>query len=154
MRWQQGRSTLDAMLARGDLERVPASRDHAELLLAQSRRHLASATAIAATDPAGAYQLLYDAARKALVAVLENQGIRATSRGGHIAVRDAVTAQLDPPLGAALRPYDRLRRRRNQVEYPAAGAPAVSPDEVGRDIPKVEQIIDLAARVLDQMEPR
>lgn len=153
VRWQQGREALDGMIARGELERVPPSRDHADVLLSQARRHLASAGAIAASDPAGAYQLLYDAARKALVAVLENQGVRATSRGGHIAVRDAVSAQLDPPLGGALRPFDRLRRRRNQVEYPSAGAPGINADEVARDVPKVEQIIDVAARVLDQMSP-
>src|SRR6266498_3553024 len=132
MRWQQGRDTLDSMINRGELERVPASREQADLLLAQAHQHVSSARAIAASDPAGAYQLLYDAARKSLAAVLENQGLRATSRGGHIAVRDAVSAQLDPPLGAVLRPFDRLRRRRNQVEYPSAAAPAVSADEVAR----------------------
>src|SRR6185437_14081778 len=93
MRWQQGRETLDGMIERGELERVPASREHADLLLSQARQHLTSAKAIAGSDPAGAYQLLYDAARKALAAVLENQGLRATSRGGHIAVREAVSAQ-------------------------------------------------------------
>jgi hypothetical protein len=141
------------MISRGELERVPASRDHADLLLSQARQHLASADAIADSDPAGAYQLLYDAARKALAAVLENQGVRATSRGGHIAVRDAVSAQLDPPMGGVLRPFDRLRRRRNQVEYPSSAAPGVSAEEVGRDVPKVEQIVDVATRVLDQMSP-
>jgi hypothetical protein len=153
MRWQQGRAALDAMIARGELERVPASREHADLLLAQARRHLASADAIADSDPAGAYQLLYDAARKALAAVLENQGVRATSRGGHLAVRDAVSAQLDPPLGGVLRPFDRLRRRRNQVEYPSSEAPTVTAEEVDRDLPKVGQILDLADKVLDQMSP-
>ena len=151
MKWQQGRATLDGMIARGELERVPASREHADLLLSQARRHLGSAGAIAGSDPAGAYQLLYDAARKSLAAVLENQGVRATSRGGHIAVRDAVSAQLDPPLGAVLRPLDRLRRRRNEVEYPSSAAPTVGADDVERDLPKVEQIIDVAAEVLDQM---
>ena len=153
MRWQQGRETLDSMIARGELERVPASREHADMMLAQARQHLASAVAIADSDPAGAYQLLYDAARKAFAAVLENQGVRATSRGGHIAVRDVVSAQLDPPLGGVLRPFDRLRRRRNQVEYPSSAAPSVSAEEVERDVPKVEQIIDVAARVLGQMSP-
>ncbi|HWS36221.1 MAG TPA: hypothetical protein VN408_26235 [Actinoplanes sp.] len=153
MRWQQGRAAIDAMVARGELERIPASREHADLLLLQARRHLTSARAIAESDPAGGYQLLYDAARKALAAVLENQGVRATSRGGHIAVRDAVSAQLDPPLGAALRPFDRLRRRRNQVEYPSAAAPSVDPAEIARDVPKVEEIVDIAGRILDQMSP-
>jgi hypothetical protein len=116
MRWQQGRDALDGMVARGELERVPASRQHADVLLGQARQHLNSGRAIAGGDPVGGYQLLYDAARKALAAVLENQGLRGTSRGGHIAVRDAVSAQLDPPLGTVLRPFDRLRRRRNQAE--------------------------------------
>lgn len=150
----RGRDALDDMIARGRLEPVPASRDHAEALLSQARRHLASAAAIAGADPAGAYQLLYDAARKSLAAVLESQGLRATSRGGHIAVCDAVSAQLDPPLDAALRPFDRLRRRRNQVEYLSSTAPGVSAEEIERDLPKVEQIIDVAARVLDQAGPR
>jgi hypothetical protein len=141
------------MLSRGELERVPPSREHADLLLAQAHRHLASAGAVVTIDPTGAYQLLYDAARKALGAVLENQGLRATSRGGHIAVVDAVTAQLDPPLGGVLRPFDRMRRRRNEAEYPIQGRPAVNAEEVGRDLPKVQQIVDLATRVLDEMSP-
>jgi hypothetical protein len=41
---------------------------------------------------------VYDAAGKAFNAVLENEGLRTTSRGGHIAVLDAVSAQLDPHL--------------------------------------------------------
>jgi hypothetical protein len=96
---------------------------------------------------------LYDAARKALNAVLENQGLRATSRGGHIAVLDAVSAQLDPPLGSVLRPFDRMRRRRNQAEYPAADSPGLSAEDVERDLPKVQAIIETVVKVLDQMSP-
>jgi len=132
---------------------VSANREHADLLLAQAGRHLSSAQAIATGDPAGAYQLLYDAARKALAAVLENQGLRATSRGGHIAVLDAVAAQLDPPLGPILRPFDRLRRRRNQAEYPAADQPGFRSEDVARDLPKVREIVAAAEKVLDQMSP-
>jgi hypothetical protein len=153
VRWQQGRGTLDGMLNRGELERVPASREHADLLLAQAHRHVTSAQAIATSDSAGAYQLLYDAARKALAAVLENQGLRATSRGGHIAVREAVSAQLDPPLGGVLRPFDRLRRRRNQAEYPAAGQPSIDAEEIERNLPKVHEIVETASKLLDQMSP-
>jgi hypothetical protein len=153
VRWEQGRTAVDGMLARGELERVPASRQHADLLLKQAGRHLASAQAIDETDPAGAYQLLYDAARKALAAVLENQGLRATSRGGHIAVIDALSAQLDPPLGAILRPFDRLRRRRNQSEYPSAEEPPVDAAEIKRDLPKVIEIVRAAEKLLDQMSP-
>jgi len=153
MRWQQGRDTIEGMIARGELERVSASREHADLLLYQADQHVGSAQAIASSDATGAYQPLYDAARKALAAVLENQGLRATSRGGHIAVLDAVSAQLDPPLGTILRPFDRLRRRRNQAEYPAADRPSFRSDEVDRDLPKVREIVETAAKVLDQMSP-
>jgi HEPN domain-containing protein len=153
MRWQQGRDTITGMISRGELERVSASREHADLLLAQAGRHLSSAQTIATGDPAGAYQLLYDAARKALAAVLENQGLRATSGGGHIAVLDAVAAQLDPPLGPILRPFDRLRRRRNQAEYPAAEQPGFRSEDVQRDLPKVREIVAAAEKVLDQMSP-
>jgi HEPN domain-containing protein len=153
MRWQQGRSAIDGMIARGELERVPASRTHADMLLTQANQHLTSAHAIVTFDAAGAYQMLYDAARKALNAVLENQGLRATSRGGHIAVLDAVSAQLDPPLGTILRPFDRLRRRRNQAEYPSADQLSFSPDEVARDLPKVREMIEASGKVLGQMSP-
>ncbi len=56
-----------------------ASRDHAEKMLAQARRYASSARKLVSTDPDGAYVLAYDAARKALTAVLENQGLHPTS---------------------------------------------------------------------------
>lgn len=99
MRWMQGRDRIDAMLAAGQVERVPPSREHADTMLTQARRHIALARSGVGTDPTGAYQLVYDASRKALASILENQGLRATSRGGHLAVLDVVTAQLDPRLG-------------------------------------------------------
>jgi multidrug efflux pump subunit AcrA (membrane-fusion protein) len=141
------------MIARGEIERVPPSRERADLLMSHANQHVQAAQAIALIDPTGAFQLLYDASRKALSAVLENPGLRATSRGGHIAVLDAVSAQLDPPLGAILRPFDRLRRRRNQAEYPTGDRPNLGAEDVERDLPKVRDILDTAAKVLDQMSP-
>ena len=117
MRWNQGREVIDRMLADNELQRVPASREHADRLILQARKHLVSANEISQGDPDGGYTLIYDAARKALTAVLENQGLRPTTRGGHLAVYEAIRAQLDPPLGQALRPFDRIRRRRHDVEY-------------------------------------
>ncbi len=136
-----------------DLQQVPASRTHANRLLVQARRHVASAHRLQADDPEGAYALLYDAARKALTAILENQGLRPTTKGGHLAVYHAVRAQLDPPMGAALRPYDRMRRRRRDAEYPPADAPGLAAEDVEDDLPKVEDILRIAERVLDQMPP-
>jgi hypothetical protein len=141
------------MLRNGRLERVPANRAHADHLIAQAHQHLEGAKAVVAIDPTGAYQLIYDAARKSLCAVLENQGLRVTSRGGHVAVLEAVAAQLDPPLGPVINPFDRLRRRRNQAEYPSADAPALTAVEVANDLPKVVQIVAAAADALDLMGP-
>jgi hypothetical protein len=153
VRWEQGRAALEGMLDRGEIERVVASRPQAEELLGQAGKHVATARLAMESDPIGAYQLLYDAARKALCAVLENQGLRATSRGGHIAVYEAVRAQLDPPLGQSLRSFDRMRRRRNEAEYPRVGSPRFSADDVLSDLPKVEEIIGIAVKVVDQMQP-
>ncbi|MFC9076116.1 hypothetical protein ACFTY7_03525 [Streptomyces sp. NPDC057062] len=150
-RWNQGRATIDALLDGGALERVPASRQAAEAELVRSRTHAGSARRLTATDPEGAYTLAYDAARRALAAVLQNQGLRATSRGGHITVYEAVRAQLDPPLGPVLRPFNRMRARRNEVEYRSSEAPAVTPEEVAADVSKVEALIELAEKAIPKM---
>jgi hypothetical protein len=153
MRWNQGRDVIDRMLATSELQRVPASRQHADRLILQARKHLVSADEISDADPAGGYTLVYDAARKALTAVLENQGLRPTTRGGHLAVFAATRAQLDPPMGQVLRPFDRMRRQRHEVEYPATDALQISPDDVREDATKAAAIVDLGERVLDQMSP-
>jgi hypothetical protein len=55
MKWEQGRAEIDKMLADGELERVQASREHADRLVSQARRHLDSALATCESDPEGAY---------------------------------------------------------------------------------------------------
>ncbi|KRV47035.1 hypothetical protein AQ490_09770 [Wenjunlia vitaminophila] len=151
MRWNQGRPTVDSLIGSGELERVPASQQVAEAELVRARTHVGSARQLLATDPEGAYTLAYDAARRALAAVLQNQGLRATSRGGHTVIYEAVRAQLDPPLGSILRPFNRMRVRRNEIEYRSSEAPAVTPEEVGADLTKVEALIALAEKAIPNM---
>lgn len=152
-RWAQGRAVIDQLLAQRRLQQVPPNRNYADRLIVTARRHLVSAGSMADDDPEGCAALLYDAARKALVAVLANQGLRATSDGGHLAIFEAVTAQLDPPLGKVLRPFDRLRRQRNQAEYPPSDkpVPALDPIDLTQDIAIAGEIVDTCAQVLDQM---
>lgn len=64
MKWHQGRDVLVQMVARGELQRIAPSRAQADRLVAQAHGHLAAAQAIAVIDAVGAYQLLYEAARK------------------------------------------------------------------------------------------
>jgi hypothetical protein len=85
MRWNQDRSHVDRLIADGELQRVPANREHADQLIVQARKDLASARLLLESNPKRAYESVYDAARMALTAVLENEGLRPTSRGGHIA---------------------------------------------------------------------
>ncbi|GAA4994462.1 hypothetical protein GCM10023317_23140 [Actinopolymorpha pittospori] len=97
-----------------------------------------------------AYVLAYDAARKALTAVLENQGLRPTSRGGHVALIDAVRASWGPTAWecpAARGPH----ASRNRVEHPDSSVPPVSPQEVTETLPKVEDVLDAAAKVIEAM---
>lgn len=150
-RWDKGRDKVDQMIGRGEIDRVSASREQADLLLRQARAHIETARSSAAQDPAGAYSLVYDAARKALAAVLANQGLRASSRGGHIAVYEAATAQLVPPLGEQIRPFDRMRRTRIAHEYPVLEEPELEEQDVLNDIPRAEEIIEVAEQVIDNM---
>ncbi len=153
MRWNQGRMEIDKLIAGGELQRVPPNREHADQLLVQSRKDLASAELLLDSNPKRAYESLYDAARMALTAVLENEGLRPTSRGGHIAPYSAVIAQLDPPMGAILRPFDRIRRTRNRSEYPSFTTPDLTPDNVRADLPVAESIVEVCGSVLDEMSP-
>jgi len=153
VRWEQGRAVLDAMLAAGELQRVPPSREHSDRLLTQAAADLVTARAAAESNPSAAYTLVYDAARKALVALLENEGLRPTSRAGHHGTYLAVQAQLDPPLGKTLRPFERMRRRRNEIEYPdfVQAPPAVN--DVEEEAQAAAAIISLVKRVYDEMSP-
>jgi hypothetical protein len=115
-RWNKGGEVIERLLDARHLEHVPADADTVTALIASARRHVASAVATAADDPEGALALAYDAARKTATALLAHQGLRPTSAGGHIVVVEAMNAQF--PGVAGLKSIDRLRRRRNQAEYP------------------------------------
>jgi hypothetical protein len=116
-----------------------------------SRTHLVTAAQIRDSDPTMAVAASYDAARKALVALLETQGLRPTSQGGHIALRDAVDAQFAGLAGAQpLRVFDRLRRRRNAVEYLEA---EIDADEAAEARDRAGEIVAFAARLVAQLPP-
>jgi hypothetical protein len=98
MRWEQGRAAIERMLADGELQRVPASREH-------------------------------------------------------LAVLEAVRAQLDPPMGRVLRQFNRMRTRRHDAEYPPTDSPEITPADVREDQATAESLIDIATRLLDEMSP-
>ncbi|MHB1473433.1 MAG: HEPN domain-containing protein [Dermatophilaceae bacterium] len=118
----------------------------------QARLDLSSARILHDTNPVGAFMLTYDAARKALTAILANQGLRPMgSEGGHAVLLDVVLAQLDPPLGDDLREFDWMRRLRNDSAYPSPDRKVASATDVEDALPAAERIIEIAATVIEQM---
>ena len=118
--------------------------------MADAVAHVSLASKGIGDDPAGALQLSYDAARKTAAALLAVQGLRSTTRGGHIAVIDAVRAQFNDRGG--LEVFGRLhalRRRRNRTEYPDEESPGVNEDDARQAFETARAVIDAAERLLD-----
>lgn len=140
------------MLDRRELTQVVADAELAERLLATARQHLRSVKLLAADDPYLAYAALHDAVRKALAALLQTQGLRATTTGGHLAVQRAVKAQFGATMGAILRPVDRIRTARHDAEYPTEGT-WFDEDTVMDDLPKAQAVVEAAAKSLPILSP-
>lgn len=90
MSWEPGRVRVHEMIDAGEVEQVTPDLAIARRMLEDAGRHLATASqAKVAGDLSGAYQLAYDALRGSAASLPEAQGLRATSRGGHLAVQDS-----------------------------------------------------------------
>jgi len=100
-------------------------------------------------DLAGAYQLAYDALRKSAAALLAVQGLRATSRGGHIAIQETVAAQFGSSV-QAFKSYGRIRRARNNLEYPDSNSQGPTVDDVQDALTVATKARDAAVTILDQ----
>jgi hypothetical protein len=127
------RVTIAELVAAGRLESVPADTATARASLEETRRHLASASLIAGTDPDGAYALLDDAARRAIAAHMLASGLRATVRPrAHEAVGlYALSALAGSPEIESVEYFDRMRRKRNHTEY---GVRTFGAGEIERDL--------------------
>ena len=118
----------------------------------QARLDLSSAHILIDTNPVGAFMLTYDAARKALTAILANQGLPPMgSEGGHAVLLDVALAQLDPPLGDDLWEFDWMRRIRNNSAYPSPERSVASAADVAEALPAADRILEIAARMVEQM---
>jgi hypothetical protein len=149
-RWSRGQAEIIGMIERRELTQVTADTDLADRLLATARQHIASAQLLAGTDPYLAYAALHDAIRKGLSALLQMQGLRATTSGGHLAVTQAVNAQFGASMGAILRPIDRIRVTRHEAEYPGPTT-YLDEDTVRDDIPKAEAVIEAVTKALPHL---
>jgi len=133
---------LEALVKEGRIERVEADTSAARDKLEEAKHHLDSAALIEETDPAGAYSLLYDAARKAVDAHMLMSGYRVSrSRlGGHEATaRYASSALGSGPHGESARRFDRMRRNRNRSEY---GAWQIGRSTLKADLVHAREIVE------------
>ena len=144
---------LDYLVARGRLERIEPRASAAQHLLAESRRHLASAQMLSETeDVSMAFISAYDAARKSLTAVLSIMGFRATGGdGGHAVVSDAVRIMC-PDQKRILQRFDWMRNVRNSTEYPDANRPTATPEDVVEGMETAEMLVELAEEFVSRGE--
>jgi hypothetical protein len=148
--WAPGRDRIQQLLDGGELEQVTPDDRVAARLLRDAGLHLDTATAaLAAGDLSGSYQLAYDALRKSSAALLAVQGLRPTSRGGHIAVQDAIAAQFGNSV-RVFRAFGRIRRARNNFEYPDSAVSGPTPDDVRDALDTATSTRDSAATILAQ----
>lgn len=140
---------VDDLLRSGRLERVPADLGPARDRVAACEQHLRSAEVLAATDPAMAYAALYDAARKAITALMLARGLRATNRAGaHEAVGLYATTELEDPTGSVGR-FQAMRLKRNRSEYHDQ---PVGSQEVDADLVRARAVVAAVRQALDQKE--
>ena len=146
-RWRPGEADIEQLLASRDLQPATGAAADGNPGLARARQTLASAETLLASDPASTFVLAYDSARQACTALLAHQGLRPTASGGHIAVERAVRAQFGHPFA----PYGGLRRRRNEVEYPAHPGEQVDLDEAAQAVASARQIINAATQLIPHL---
>jgi hypothetical protein len=79
--WARGEAEVEQLIARGEVERVTGAAADGTPLLEQARKTAATAAGLVSSDPYSAYVLAYDAARFACIALLAQQGLRATTSG-------------------------------------------------------------------------
>ena len=141
-RWRLGEAEVERLVSEQSLQLVTGADGAA--WIDKARRTLETARGLVDGDPESAFVLGYDAARHACTGVLAHQGLRPTTRGGHYAVEQAVRAQFGDAFGA----FGGLRRRRNELEYPAFPGEQIDAAEVSAALVDVSVIVEAAARLL------
>ncbi|WP_326645378.1 hypothetical protein OG884_12975 [Streptosporangium sp. NBC_01755] len=146
-RWTRGEADVERMLTSGELQRVRGEAADGSGWLEKATTTLASAEGLRTTDPNSAYTLAYDAARFACAGLLAQQGLRATTSGGHYAVQQTVIRQFGPTF----EPYGTMRRRRNELEYPEFPDEVVETTEADRAIAAARALLDATGKLLDHL---
>jgi len=126
--WPTGRETVNAMLQRGEIDRFVGDLTNVHELLPIAPKHLASAEMLIATDPVGAYSMLYDGVRKSLAGARppRPQTAPAGRRGARVAVQPCAAAAA---RGSSI-PWARATSARTSRAGASPDASALSPMRV------------------------
>jgi len=146
-RWARGEAVVERLIGDGRLQQVHGAAASGRPWLDRARRTLAAAASLAETEPASACTLAYDAARFACMALLAQQGLRPTTRGGHLGVEETLRSQ----FGDAFKPFRDLRIRRNELEYPTYPDEPVETQEAQEALVAARGIVDAADQLLSHL---
>lgn len=143
---------IESMLAQRRLERIVPNPEHASAVIDTAQRHVATARMLADTaDLAMAFTAAYDAARKALSAVLAAHGLRVRPVGGaHHNTGLAAGAFVDDP---ALGDFEWMRQVRNATEYPSETRPGATRADVEEGIEAAAGLVAACAEHLRAIAP-
>lgn len=135
---------VQRLLSEGVIRRVTSDETTAQAELQAAQTHLQSAETLSAADPNAAFQLAYDAARKAIAAHMRANGYRVGSgQGAHAKTgRYAAAALDDGDLEPHLDAFEDLRTLRNQSEY----------DALVLEQSDVQDALDHARAIVDAVE--
>lgn len=144
--WDSGRARVEGLIEQKWIARLNGADAGREGLMQRAQQQLASATTLLQADPATAYVIAYDAAKHAAMAVLSEQNLRPTAGGGHVAMEQVLAAQ----FGGVFVGFGRLRRRRNELDYPSGDEDFADSFEAQRAITTATEIVNHAERILVQ----
>ncbi|MBF8253072.1 MAG: hypothetical protein HW379_1414 [Actinobacteria bacterium] len=130
------------------IEEIEIDVNQVHRMIGQADNHITSAKNTLIDDKEGAYVLLYDAARKALMAILYLQGIRPTAFGGHSIILDVLIPQCSASEVALIGPFNRLRKIRNSVEYPKTEYSELDETSLREDFDKAVKIVEWAKSII------
>jgi uncharacterized protein (UPF0332 family) len=144
--WSTGRAAVEELVAAGKLSRLTGADAGRPGLMRRAHQQLASAAALAKSDPATAYVIAYDAAKHAALALLAEQDLRPTTDGGHVAMEKALTAQFQGVFSG----FGRLRRRRHELDYPSGDDDIADTAEAMKAIAAATSMVADADQILSQ----
>ena len=136
------------MLDRRQLELISPDSRLAHMQLDQARDALRVASEQATNRPEIALTVAYDAARKAVAAMLEAQGLRAKLPNAHLNVQNALAAQWGEGLADE---FGVVRKARNRIEYPDSSTERATTRSAHRAVELAQKLLTLADEQISQL---